>query len=286
MMGAYLIVVIFFAYTFFFKSKGKKCKIVLYQWINYKRVFYNIVDGVIRKRYSDSSNEQLCIKVFGNVWTSIPDSKFFMTNMKGELVLHALIDIDKNVKFINHEDIVYREYNIQVQEKVLDSKGNPLTKEVYVSDEYGNIILEVAKDNKGNVITDSNGDTVYVAVKKSMYITKIIDKKVTEPSSHDQIIESDIKLYYLNKKEENRQKFKRDEKKSLWQTIAPIALIGIIVLMTVYLSYKHMNNQLNEVNQVYKDTKPFLQKLVESATQNDEVVDDGNKPTDYGKKVD
>jgi hypothetical protein len=290
MIGAYLVVILGFAYMLFFKQTGKNINVVLYRWINRKRYFSGIIKGVIKKQFNDSLDEKLMfIAGKKKVWVNTPDSEYFITDTKGTLTIHCVIDPADNVSFIKPDHSTYNLKTIREQVPLLDSRGNKQYTEVYIKDDNGEPELEMVME-AGKPLLDENGDAIYRPKKGKKLLTKMIERKIEEPLVYDKQIASDRKLYYLNKKEEITRKFKREEQKTLWQQLAPMAMIGIIILSTTYLSYKHLKEIGTDISDKQQN---FFQNLVEQVRTDTPTVEDvkakeeeKGKPPDYGEKVD
>lgn len=285
MLGAYVIVLLFFAYMFFMNSGGQRVEIILYKWINRKRIFAGTIKGIIKKRYKDNTEEMLNFKANKkSLWSHVPDNEFFLTNLKGIYTLHAVIDANNNISFIKPDDTIYQKEVKKFTEPLLDKNGKNIFDEVYILDENNELILEPMKENGKFVYDKETNEQIFIPKIEKKMKMHIKEKEIETPSSYDHIIESDRKLYYLNKKEEIRQKFKREESKSLWQTIAPIAMIGIIVIATVYLSYKHIK-QIGD--DFANERKSFLVQLANTIREDPSKINplNNDKPENYGQEA-
>lgn len=280
-------VIIFFIWKIFFAPKGQKVKIILYRWVNKKRIFDKVVIGIIRKRIKDSPEEQLFIKLGPRkIWQNIPDSINFMTDMKGKITIHGVIDSVNNISWIRPIDTIYKETVEKYQDPILDKDGKPKIKEVYVKDEItGEIVTEPVLEN-GKQVMDEQGRPLFKPKVENVPDTKTKERKVQKASPYDQVIENDVGLYYLNKKIEIREKFKREENKSLLEKAMPFAIAAVVILGVAYLSYQHLK-EMNETAEQRADAMlGVFNKIMENPTALNPMKRTEQKDENIGQEVD
>jgi len=288
MIGMYAVVIIFFVYKIFlqkmFGNKGGKSVLIhLYNYVNGEPIFDRTIKGYIKKRFSDESDEQLLLPLKPKLWTAIPDSKYCRISNKGQKLYSLCLDGEDNFYWMYLEKTKMREITETYKVPVVDDKGNEQYEDAYERDSEGEVVYEQIKENGEPVMQD--GEPVYEPkiVKQIVTKTKEITKHV--PALYEQIIEANVKLYYLNKKQELREKYKVEQKKSRFEVVAPMAILAVVLIVTFYMSFNHLKG-LSEDN---KETTSFLQKMVEDMSSNPPQIGGGKdssdaKPANYGKK--
>lgn len=288
MKTATIIQVVIFIFTiigfsvYYYLHRGRKIKIIMEKYINQKRIYFGEITGLAKKRFPESQDEQLFIPTSPKIWTPLPGSEFFSTTKKGMLCLKAVIDSDDNVYWVKPDNTKYEEKTVEYQEPVLDENGQQTYITAYEKDEDGELILEPYIIN-GVHQKDENNEPIWQPKTVRKLNTVLKSRIETIPAFYERAIETDVKLYFLNKKLELREKFKKDDKWEKIKQIAIFSILAIVVLGVVYLSYKQVNET---VLQERESRESFLVRWsnmmvdMESKKNNN----DPNNP-EYGKQV-
>lgn len=286
----YGIIGLAFIWLFYQNAQGLKVNLIVYEWRNKKRHFGGVIKGVMRKRYPDSIEKSIVFKYKKTKHVvNVPEERAFLSDMKGIYTLQVVVDQNGNVEFIMPTDEVYETKNVKVEIIERNEKGDIIYEDVYVQDPAtGEPMLERVKNKDGSDAFDKEGFPLFQPIKERRPVKQIVYEKVEAPVAADRIIKSDRKLYYLNKKEEIRQKYKQEEKKNWLQQNAVLLILVFVTLLTIYFSYKHIQtitSDLKDTNTAFMDR---LTKMIEQPQQITNLVNsDKNepKPEGYGEKV-
>lgn len=249
--------------TYKYGAGTKSVRVFLDHLINNVRVFDKEYAGKIKKKEKDDREQKLFIAKLSNFWGQIPDPKFFSHDKRGNLILRGVHDGQGFINWIVSDSTVFIENEKIISEPVLNEEGKPIYDDIEVKDDNGNnIIIDKATglrvmlddDEKHYDLIDKKGkvkfripiDQKREYVVKTEKVAKMLQKKeyVREPSPREQVLESDVKLYFINKSQELEQRFKKKDENAWIKQAVAIGMVVMLILVVGWMSYKHIEKNI------------------------------------------
>jgi len=285
------------------KSKDKnsiRVNLFLDKRINGGRVYWKNLKCEVKK-HPKSKEKKLFINKLEKLWLEIPDSRFFSHDIKGNLILRGIHESEGQINWVLPEKTSYEEKEVKKEVPVLDKNGELVYEEKFVLDsngekiviekESGNKVLK-SEDEKFYILYNDKNEEIkkipvkdeekytfdYKTEKVQNFETKVVKELVAV--SKEVAIQSDVKMYFLNKNAELNERFKNKDQNELLKMALTLGAIAIIVIASVYMTYKHQKEIAVEFGDEMKEGNHMLVNAINSMTKSNE------KGSDYGKKID
>jgi len=218
------------------------------------------------------------------------------------MLLKGVHDGQGFIHWVMPDDTTYVEREVSIDEIQKDSLGKIVYEEHSAKDEKGeNIVIDketgytvlLQEDEKEYLLLDDKGKTMKkVSVNsKTDFIYKVekkpktIEKKkwIREPSPREVVLESDVKLYFMNKNQELRERFKEKDTNAWKKQAVTLGILAMVIIMVAYMTYKHQQNiTLTVAGEMEEASAKYLEFFKKVTKQNP----DKETPEDYGKKID
>jgi len=291
----------FWIYLNLSDSKNK-IKIVLEKKINNSRVFYKIVNGFIKVRDKDNGQKKLNIPSL-KYWGEIPDSRYFSHDMKGLPILKGVLEDQDMINWVINDNNIYVNKDVIAKIPLKDKNNKEIYETVEAKDSDGNpIIIDketgykvmLSEDKTKYLFFNDKGDIVetheidekrtFIPKTEKVLKTKEETKVVRVISPHDQVIESDVKLYFMNKSQELRQKYKKKDQNEWLKQAAALTVMLLMCLAAMYMSYKFMSESLDKSLDRFETSADKYTNMFEKMTG----ISKSSQPSsqDKGQKVD